>query len=302
MIRLFQGLITAWLYMLLLARDNRFFRKEFFALLSTVGIAWFSYLIYLTIYTFGDFVEALRKIIETLIAENVQIIPSRIAKANAMWEQIVSYKAIYISVLVASGLALSFVNVYHRKEDEDKLTFSIQLLSATFFGLAAIGIGGAGYIERFPSLTLPLITYTMAKYASNNKMHRHRKLTNSLAVISLTTLIFLGSAFYLSGRNFQSVTYGEHYSKVFLANNDPQNIMGIYERLKVAPITEVIKAELSNKSITHIAVISIQRHDIIQTNYYIYADISLIKKMIKNLQDEMAIIYNNPDAVVLLKI
>jgi len=282
------------------ARDDRFFRKEFFALLLMVGIIWLSRLIYLTIYTFGNFAEALRKIIETLMAENVQIIPSGIDRANAMWCQIVSYKAIYIFILVASGLILSFVNAYCRKEDEDKLAFSIQLLSAVFFGSAAIAVGGAGYIERLPSLTMPLITCSIVKYVFSRKI-RHRKLTNSLVIISLITLIFLGSTFYLSGRNFQSVTYGEYYSNVFLANNDPQNMMKVYERLKVAPVREVIKAELSNKSVTHTTVISIQSHDIIQTNYYICADISLIKRIIKNLQNEMLVIYSNPDAVILLK-
>jgi len=285
----------------ILARDNRFFRKEFFALLFVVGAAWFFRLIYLTIYEFRNFAETFRKVIETLIVRNLQIIPSGIARANATWEQIVFCKTIYIFILVTSGLILSFVNAYRRKEDEDKLAFSIQLLSATFFGLAAIGIGGAGYIERLPSLTMPLITYSMIKYATNHKMRRRRKLTNSLTVILLITLVFLGSAFYLSGRNFQSVTYGEYYSKVFLVNNDPQNIMEVYGRLKVTPIREVIKAELSNKSVTHITVISIQRHDIIQTNYYICADMNLIKKIVKNLQNEMSVIYSNPDAAVLLK-
>jgi multisubunit Na+/H+ antiporter MnhB subunit len=233
--------------------------------------------------------------------ENVQIIPSGITRPYVDWEQIVFYKAIYILVLVASGLILSFVNAYRKRDEADKLAFSIVLLSATFFGGAAITLGGAGYIERLPSAISPILVYSMVKYASSLKLREPRKVTSLLVAVPLIVLIFTGSAFYMSGRNFQSITYGEYYSTVFLVNKDPQNIMGIYSGLKVTSVRDVINAELENKSTSQITAISIDRYKITETYYYTYANMSLINASIRKLQQEMAVIYSNPDAVILLR-
>jgi len=281
--------------------DDRFIRWDFLLMLTCQITLWLGYLMYMTVFTFKDFTLTLKNVFEILMTEATAIIPRGIARANKVWQQIVIYKSLYIFTLIALGITTSFINAYRRKNDTDELAFCIQILSTVFFGGISVALGGAGYVERLPSLLLPLIVYSTLNFILGFQRLKEWKIKGFLASTLLAMIIFSGVIFYMSGRNFQSITYGEYYSNAFLVNKDPQNIMGLYGRLEVTPISKVIKDELSNKSVAYITVITIQRHDIIQTNYYIYTDTSLIKSTIKNLQDEMAIIYNNPDTVILLR-
>jgi len=281
---------------------NKFSHKEFLVLPIILGVSWTARLMYLTLYRFKDVISTFQKILETLIMENLQIIPLGIARAHAGWGQIVLCKAIYMFGLLVSGLILLFVNAYRGRDNTDKLAFCIMLLSTIFFGGAAIALGGAGYIERLPSLTLPILVYSILKCLYNRELYERRKVANLLVIVPLIMLIFASSIFYMSGRNFQSITYGEYHSSIFIIYNDPQNIASIYTRLKIIPIREIIKAELSNESITRATVISIQRYDVIMTNYYICSDTNFINMTIRGLHERMNIIYNNLNSRVLLSL
>ena len=124
------------------------------------------------------------------MTEGTQIIASNTSRAYIPWQQIVSFKSIFILILVASGLIFSFINAYRKKMRRDKLAFSI-LLSTFFFGGAAVGLGGAGYLERLPSLTIPIIVYSIVKFGTHFnfnfnfkfKKYKYTKAVSGLVIV-----------------------------------------------------------------------------------------------------------------------
>ena len=129
------------------------------------------------------------------------------------------YKSIFIIVLVSMGLIFSFITACKKGDDKDKLTFTILLLSALFFGSAAVGLGGAGYIERLPAITMPLIVYAIFRFASfikpmqfklSSKLITHKNVSTLLLFVILVPTVFIGAVFHVAGRNFQSIPYGEY--------------------------------------------------------------------------------------------
>jgi len=283
----------------LLTGHGKIFRTEFFALFGVLSVAWFTRLTFLTTFTFKYFAVTFKKIIETLLTESQEIIPSGLARANPAWEQIVFYKAIFILILVAIGLITSFINAYRKKDETDKLAFGILLLSTIVFGMFAATLG-FGYIERLPTITLPITVFSLLKFLSNIKLRKSDKTVKTLIALSLVTLMFSGFIFYLSGRNFQSLTYGEYYSYAFLCDKSPSNVAHAYSGTEVLLISDVIKAQLKNKSVD-VPFIKIEKHSVIQTYYYICANMSYIVREIENLQDNMSIIYSSSDAVILFR-
>jgi len=311
LIFLHQGLVILTLLALLalvfyqapfkiLTGKGKFSRMEFFMPLITLSVAWFSYLTFITIYTFKDFVTTFRKIVETIYAKGVELIPSGLVRADPIWEQVVFYKAIYMLVILLLGIILSFINAYRNRDEADKLAFSIMLLSTAVFGTLSIALGGVGYIERLPNLTLPITVYSLVKFISKLQSGRLNKGAKMLTASLLVVLMLSGYIFYLSGRNFQSVTYGEYYSYTFLSNKSPWSIANAYPGTKIGSLRDIIVAELKNESVTY-TFIKIERHDVIQNSYYLCANVSLIESAIEKLQNEWVIIYSNSDSIILLK-
>lgn len=283
----------------LLTGYGRLFRTEFFILLSVVSVAWFTRLNFLTTFTFKYFTVTFKKIITTLLTESQEIIPSGLARANPAWEQVVFYKAVYILLLIAIGLITSFINAHRKKDETDKLAFGILLLSTIIFGTFGVTLG-FGYIERLPTITLPITIFSLLKFLSNIKLRKFDKVIKTLIALSLVILMFSGFIFYLSGRNFQSLTYAEYYSYAFICDKSPSNVAHAYPGIEMLLIYDVIGAQLKNKSID-VSFIKIEKSSLIQTYYYICADMSFITREIENLQSNMTIIYSSSDAIILFR-
>ena len=177
------------------------------------------------------------------------------------------------------------------------------LLATVFFGGPAVSLGGAGYIERLPSLMMPIIVYSMVKFASHLKLRRLKQSTTKLLVVlPLIVIVFAGSTFYLSGRNFQSLTYGEYYSNDYLINYSSYSLMTGYSNLKVDTISDIMAAQIANESIGGMDLISIRRHSIIETYYYTLSDMETINNSIDGLYGNMSLVYSNPDVLIFRQI
>ena len=290
----------------ILSRTGALIRKDFLFLFISLGLGWLIYLSYYTLYQFGNFWKSINIAFQSLIFEGTQIISIGTARADPIWAQIVTYKSIYILILVGLGIVLSYINGCKRKDDSDKLSFGILLFTTIIFGSAAIGLGGAGYLERLPSVLMPLIVYSAVKFFANFKTKNtinlrfsgRNKIRPLIIGVPLILIIFIGSTFYLAGTNFHSVTFGEYYSNAFVSEESSKNVVGIYSNLPIASVNSLILSELNNASINDEVLVSIQRRSILETYYYLYSNMTFINQSISDLGSQMSIVYSNPDVTI----
>jgi len=281
-------------------KKEKLFYVRFLMLPIILSIAWFSYLIFMTSYTFRNFIITFRRVIEAIVTGREEIILFGLARADPIWEQIVLYKAVYMALIVSLGMIFSLINARRSRGKADELAFSILFFSAAIFGTLGVVLGGVGLIERLPVITLPITVYSIVKFLSNLKLSESSKVAKMLIISFLIMLLFSGYAFYLSGRNFQSVTYGEYYSYAFLGEKSPWNVAGVYPGVRIVSLYGIMKAQLKNESVSRIPIVNIQRHKTVETYYYICADSSLIERSLENILNERIIIYSSSDALVLL--
>jgi hypothetical protein len=83
-----------------------------------------------------------------------------------------------------------------------------------------------------------------------------------------------GTAFYFSGRNFQSMTYGEVYSKSFLTSETPNNVIGLYPGSSIAPLFQFVRSQVVEHSGSRSQIIWVTRHDYIQVDYYLTSNMT----------------------------
>jgi len=270
--------------------------------LIVVLASWLIRLIYMAVPTFHSFVMLLRHIIKTAFTEGIEVIPEAASRADETWGFVVFLKSIYLGTLILLPLTLLSYSIFKKRAKMDMLLLTIQLFMTIVFGGIAVYLGGVGFIERLPQLTLPIIVYSVVKDIITRPLTYKRKNFNIIAIgIILTTFISAGTVFYMSGRNFQSIPYGDYHSKFFLVINDPQNILGIYPKLRIKPIRDVVEEKLTNTTLDRPVqpmVISVLRHDIIQTKYYVCSDEQFILSITMDLMRKRNLIYQNPDALL----
>lgn len=271
----------------IIRKDKRVIYQRFGIFLLFFAAIWFSYLSFVTISTFQTFTSIFRRVIESLIVRNTELFSAGIWRPNPVWMQVVTYKAIYLGLVVLAGVVASFVNAYRSKNDVDKGVFSIQLSSTIVIGSIAIALGGTAYIERIFDI-LPLITYSIMKSILSFKGHITKKCTYPLAVAALTVLIFVGMIFYFSGRNFQSLTYSELASQEFVVVHDPNNIEMLYPRIWTSPTTGLFAY-----GFYHNWLYVVSPHDTIQGTYYIVGESTKMSSIYSELALENNIVYNS---------
>jgi hypothetical protein len=284
------------LFFRILSKDTRFYSKKFLILIFLFFTCWIAYLTCLTTLTFRSFIETLRLVIEKWISIGVKIFPQIISRTYADWERFVYFKAFYLSALIFVGLLFSFINAIKSGDEEDKMAFSIQFLLTMFIGAISIALGGAGYVERIPMTLLPLIIYSLLKFFAKINIYRFTRLCLAMLFV---VLMLSGSIIYFSGRNFQSILAGVHHSRIFLANKDPKSIDGIYAGSKTVSIRDVVVSYLSNASIPISEFIIVEKHAIIETFYYVCANMSIIEGIVKDLSCVSEKIYDNKDATIM---
>jgi len=182
-----------------------YINKPLIAFISIFSILWFSYLGYLTVYTFGSFVETVKFVILSLMDKGViNIVLQSIERPYPLWYQIVLVKAIYMLLLVSLSIIILLVIIFRKNKYEQtfaKTFIFISVILVSIIGIITLTLGGAGYTERIPETLSPIIAYSLLK----TFQLRLKKLSSLLLII----LCILGGTLYFAGWNFQSIAYSE---------------------------------------------------------------------------------------------
>lgn len=150
----------------------------------------------------------------SLIHRFLQLIIKRVERAYKPWEDIVKVKALYFITLVLIPI-LVFLHEYKSRrggylKHVAAISFSIVLLTTAILGLIAMGLGGAGYVERIPLLLQPLIGVAMVYiFSLARNFGRYIKIFTIFLILIIASM---GSVLYFSGRNFQSTTYSSGWN------------------------------------------------------------------------------------------
>ncbi len=273
-------------------------------LLVIVFASWIARLMYMAIPTFHDFINRLQYVIERVFKEGTEVVPKGISRADTTWSFVVFLKSIYLGTLILLPLTLLSYSAFKRrkKKRKDMLLFTIHLFMTLGFGGIAVYLGGAGFIERLPRLILPIITYSVVKNVIFQLLTYKRNNSSMIAISTiLVLLVLIGTVFYMSGRNFQSVPYGAYYSKYFIVINDPQSSLELYPKLRIESIRNVVEKKIVNATLDRVKqpmIVSVLRQDVIQTQYYVYEDKKYIISIVKDLMRKHSLIYQNPDALL----
>jgi len=297
-------LISVAMYQMLFRNRSRLAgstRKAFVILSLNFVAIWLGYLSFWALSTFGVFISAFRSVLETLVERSTSLVSSELSRSNPVWGAVVFDKFLFFLALIASGLLTSLWNAYRRRDEKDKLVLFMLLFADFFFGPLAVGSGGAGYIERLPEMTLPLIVYSVIRLAAGFGMQNRTfpsKWVPFLLIGLISVSSIAGTAFYFSGRNFQSMTYGEVYSKSFLTSETPNNVIGLYPGSSITPLFQFVRSQVVEHSGSRSQIIWVTRHDYIQADYYLTSNMTGVNGVVGSLSNSSNRIYANPDSVV----
>jgi len=260
-------------------------------------VFWLTYLTYLTVYTFGDFVCALKNIVEVMVRESLpSLIASAIHRPDPLYEQLNIAKVLFTAIIWSTSwfiLAYAWLN-----KGRDRLgPASLMMLTVNcVIYMLGLPLGGAGYIERAVLLTGFLAALGLTILVSNVPRNRIASLLIATLLISLTVT---GSALFNSCRNFQFTTYSEDASSIFLERFEPINNIPVYIELRLADLSWTDYETLAHGRPKSDALI-FTLHAFIQRSYWMPEGFDPISKADQNA--ELIKIYsNNISAVYLAK-
>jgi hypothetical protein len=243
-------------------------------------VSWFVYLLYISV-------------IKKFLFEGVSgVVSQGVYRPWRPWEEVVKFKAIYMGTLILSGTLLT-VWMYKATRNNIYLFKTFVILGvSTLLGAVAVGLGGAGYIERVPELLLPLFS---AVFIETFKQLNNQKYENIMRKVFIALMFFLiisAPFVYFSGRNFQSIPTSEDKAKEFLITHT-QSIAGLYPGIRTASAFTPLLTSSTPTSNT-IYVKYQYQHDFIQTLYYKIGDIIALNSYIHKFKSTCNIVYHNP--------
>jgi len=269
-----------------------------FLLLVSLASSWLIYLLYLTVYTFGNFVKTLRSVVMTILGRGVpSIIVGAVARPYEPWMRIVSVKALYIALLVSVSLVVLLITSLSSSECKTCRTlariflFVASALTAVV-GIIALALGGAGYVERIPEALAPIISFAFLRIL-NASTKRPTLRVFSVAIAAI--LILLGSIIYFTGWNFHSIPYSEAAAGSFAVKYGP-NIAGIYSKLCIKPLYYPVFPYEPGSNCLYVEY----RHNNIQAVYYLVGDPEVIAKASIDITKNFSPIFKSPTASIYL--
>jgi len=256
-------------------------------------VSWFVYLLYISNFTLSSFTSTVISVIKKFLFEGVSgVVSQGVYRPWRPWEEVVKFKAIYMGTLILSGTLLT-VWMYKATRNNIYLFKTFVILGvSTLVGAVAVGLGGAGYIERVPELLLPLFS---AVFIETFKQLNNQKYENILRKVFIALMFFLiisAPFVYFSGRNFQSIPTSEDKAKEFLITHT-QSIAGLYPGIRTASAFTPLLTSSTPTSNT-IYVKYQYQHDFIQTLYYKIGDIIALNSYIHKFKSTCNIVYHNP--------
>jgi len=257
-------------------------------------IAWSLYLLYLSKFSLSNFASTVISVIKRYLFEGVTGVVSRgVFRAWTPWRDVVIFKAVHMGALIISGTVLT-AWMYRTSKRTAYLTRAFIILGISIvIGAVAVGLGGAGYIERVLELLLPLF---LLAFVETHKQSNKCKYCNALKKTLTTLMIFFivtAPFVYFSGRNFQSVLTSEDSARNFLRMHT-QTIAGLYltttVRSAYAPL-------LTNSTFTSNTLYWLQND--IQTFYYLIGDLQVMYQHADYARMVCSAIYSNPSVQLL---
>lgn len=266
--------------------------RMFLTLTLLMLVIWLAYLLYISKFHFPQFVSVVKNVITKYLLEPVQPIASAVNRPYKPWEDAVLLKGFFMISVIFSSMLVSLLLFIKSRKLSYLLMFMIIFSVTVFVGAIGLALGGAGYVERLVKWLAPLIAISWV-----NANYFKRSISRMLIHLLLISAILLGTLFYFSGRNFQSIAYSE-LAYGFVLNHDPNNIASLYSSIKVTPTEKAI--ELLMHSGTPRGFVAVNKHAIIQALYYLVGDEILTERYLKELISQGSIIFSSPTSLLLL--
>jgi len=279
-----------------LPRASKNSSQNVFLLLFYLLTSWFLYLLYVSKFTLSTFVSTLISVVRVFLIEGTTgVVEKDLSRPWQPWANVVFFKAIFMGLIILVT-AFTSLELYIKLRDKIyKIGMSVIFGITALLGLVAAALGGASYIERIPLVLLPLIAITLVESMSRGRFSNNYK---KVVTIIALCLVIMGSFAFFSGRNFQSVTYAEHYAYFYLATHSPQDSYGIYTNLNILTLNIAVMFKSANKS-TGEMYVSISRSAIINTLYYTCGNVTKMTAYIGELTLEKNIVFMNPSYMLL---
>lgn len=273
---------------LLFLRELKAF-SHIFTLFMNQLLVWLLYLMYITKFTFSNFVNTFIRIINRYLTEGVTEVTSiGLWRAWQPWADVVKFKAVYMAILIFTTITFTLWMYKITRNEIYKIRVSVILGISVFLGAVAAALGGAGYIERIPLLILPFIAMIMVEMARSPNRYIILKRT----IILLTVCLIMTAPFvFFSGRNFQSIPVSEDYAREFLTTHT-QTIAGIYlVNIEVRSAFEPLRTNSIPNSDT---IYVLYRHKFMETLYYVVGNVTKLEGYINRFTSSCNVIYSNP--------
>ena len=256
-------------------------------------MSWFVYLLYISNFTLSSFTSTVISVIKKFLFEGVSgVVSQEVYRPWRPWEEVVKFKAIYMGTLILSGTLLT-VWMYKTTRNNIYLFKTFVILGvSTLVGAVAVGLGGAGYIERVPELLLPLFSAVFIETFKQLNNQKYENILRKVFIVLMFFLIISAPFVYFSGRNFQSIPTSEDKAKEFLITHT-QSIAGLYSEIRTASAFTPLLTSSTPTSNT-IYVKYQYQHDFIQTLYYKIGDIIALNSYIHKFKSTCNIVYHNP--------
>jgi hypothetical protein len=253
--------------------------------------SWFVYLLYISDFTLSSFTSTVISVIKKFLFEGVSGVVSQGAyRPWRPWEEVVKFKVIYISVLILSGTLLTAWMYKATRNDIYLFKTFVILGVSTLLGAVAVGLGGAGYIERVPELLIPFFSAVFIETFKQLNNRRYGSILRKVFIALMFFLIISAPFVYFSGRNFQSIPTSEGKAREFLITHT-QSIAGLYPEIRIASAFTPL---LTSSTPTSNTIYVKYWHDFIQTLYYEMGDIIALNSYIHKFKSACNIVYHNP--------
>jgi len=268
-------------------------RRVLFFFVAFLLSSWLIYLSYLTIYTFGNFVQALKSVVMAVVERGLpSIVAEAIARPYEPWNQVVSIKALYMVLLASVAVIMLLIQIFSQNLYEIRRSITKVLLYASsamiaVVGIIALALGGAGYVERIPEALGSIIALAILSLSPLSKSSYLKILISAFMI----TLTILGGILYFTGWNFQSITHSEASVGNFI-DGYGSNIAGIYSKLCV----ETLYYPVFPYKLTPDCLYVEYWHNDIQAIYYLVGDPQAVIEASNNVVKNFNIIFESPTA------
>ncbi|MEM0050732.1 MAG: hypothetical protein QXW39_09410 [Candidatus Bathyarchaeia archaeon] len=224
---------------------------------------WLSYLAYMTIFTFKNFINTLMSVYARIIEGGGEIVTTSVERPYTLWQNVVVLKAAYFVSMTVFSLAVLIVYAMKKRSGMSLFLLAVPLGIVLALSPIALSLGGAGYAERIYTILSPFISFSLLLLLRGERVRRDLK-AYVLILALLTIFSILGYCLYFSGWNQQSVTYSEYLTGKFIIEHGP-NIALTYSQL---PLNSMLSFNAGNVNLKSSQFYLIQLHDEILFLYY----------------------------------